>query len=181
MEQTLRLPGQTCLDDVCVDAGYQGHRCGALAQVHVVKRRRRRLSRSVRHWYRRRSRIEPIIGQRQQDHRLRRNPLKGVEGAKMNVIRADCGFNLRKRLRTVLLALWQLLAARRCDTLPSWPHLERRKTSFFRADHLRGSVCPSSQTHHPHDHDRRTSTIRPTVLSTPITHHRSCTIPALHI
>lgn len=114
LEQTLRLLGKTRLDDVYVDAGYQGHHCGALAQVHVVKRRWRRLSRSVRRWYRRRSSIEPIIGHQKQDHRLRRNYLKGVEGDKMNVILAACGFNLRKLLRKVLFALWQLLAGRRC-------------------------------------------------------------------
>jgi IS5 family transposase len=86
LEQTLRLLGKMRLDDVYVDMGYQGHHCAPLAQVRAVRRRWRRLSRSVRRWYRRRSSIEPIIGHQKQDHRLRRNHLKGVEGDKMNVI-----------------------------------------------------------------------------------------------
>ena len=55
-------------------------------------------------WYKRRSAIEPIIGHLKADHQMDRNHLKVTEGDKINVLLADCGYNLRKLLN--LLLFW---------------------------------------------------------------------------
>jgi IS5 family transposase len=55
-------------------------------------------------WFKRRSAIEPIIGQTKSDHRMDRNYLKGEDGDKINALLAGCGFNLWKLLRA--LPLW---------------------------------------------------------------------------
>ena len=60
--RTIRLLGKSNLDDVYVDAGCRNHGWQDIADVHVVKRGWRQLPRAIRHWYSRRSLIEPVIG-----------------------------------------------------------------------------------------------------------------------
>ena len=67
--------------------------------TNIVGRVSKKLSRTVRKWFKRRSAIEPIIGHMKNDNRMGRNYLHGVEGDRMNALFAGCGFNLRKLLR----------------------------------------------------------------------------------
>ena len=106
LTQTLGFLGKDKLDDVYVDEGYRDHGCGDIAQVHLVKRGWRKLSRSIRKWYSKRSMIEPVVGHCKSDNRLDRNYLKGTEGDKINAILSACGFNIRKLLRRILF--WPL-------------------------------------------------------------------------
>ena len=108
LTQTLGFLGKDKLNDVYVDDGYRNHGCGDIAQVHLVKRGWRKLPRSIRKWYSRRSMIEPVIGHCKSDNRLDRNYLKGAEGDKINAILSACGFNIRKLLRKILFWLLRI-------------------------------------------------------------------------
>ena len=81
------------------DLGYRGHDTVKNCQIHVVPRRRRHLSASLRHWMNRRSAIEPIIGHLKTENRLQRNRLKAQQGDRINALLSACGFNFRKLLR----------------------------------------------------------------------------------
>jgi hypothetical protein len=61
----------------------------------------------IRHWYSRRSLIEPVTGHCKSDNRLDRNHLKGTD--KMNAILSACGFNIRKLLRKILFWLLRIV------------------------------------------------------------------------
>ena len=54
---------------------------------------------------RQRAAIEPIIGHLKHDFRLSRNWLRGSVGDPINLLMAACAWNLRKRLRVLLLPL----------------------------------------------------------------------------
>ena len=70
---------------------------------------------------RRRAAVEPVIGHLKDDHRMRRNHLKGRDGDRINAVIAAAGYNfsLLRRWFTELLRvlLWIL-----CRRLPQ-PHL----------------------------------------------------------
>jgi IS5 family transposase len=93
-----------------VDLGYRGHGYEGQTDVHIVNyRRMKKLTRSTRRWFKRRSAIEPLFGHLKHDHRMSRNYLKGVEGDRMNVMLCGCGFNMRKLLAVFFLSrfLWR--------------------------------------------------------------------------
>ena len=63
---------------------------------------------------RRRAAVEPVIGHLKEDHRMRRNHLKGREGDRINAVLAAAGYNfsLLRRwfdqlLRVLLLILYR--------------------------------------------------------------------------
>ena len=86
-----------------VDLGYRGHNYEGSGQVHLVdSRKMKKLTRSVRNWFKRRSAIEPVIGHLKSDNRMQKNQLKGQDGDHMNAILAACGFNMRKLLAVFL-------------------------------------------------------------------------------
>ena len=86
-----------------VDLGYRGHNYKGPGQVHIVDSRKiRKLTRSVRNWFKRRSAIEPVIGHLKSDNRMQRNQLKGKEGDHINAILSACGFNMRKLIAVFL-------------------------------------------------------------------------------
>ena len=88
-----------------VDLGYRGHNYRGSGQVHIVDSRKlKKLTRSVRNWFKRRSAIEPVIGHLKSDNRMQKNQLKGEDGDHMNAILSACGFNMRK-LMAVFLCL----------------------------------------------------------------------------
>ena len=89
------------LGEVYVDLGYRGHDYEGEAEVHIVGRSRKRLTRAQRRWYNRRSVIEADIGHMKGEHRLDRNYLKGKEGDSLNVVLAACGYNLRMIYRRI--------------------------------------------------------------------------------
>ena len=80
-----------------VDRGYRG------AQHHPADTRvylsGRKLSGTLKRLLRLRSAIEPVIGHLKQDHRMKRNYLKGQAGDQINALLVGSGFNLRNKLR----------------------------------------------------------------------------------
>lgn len=102
LKQSERLTGYRAEEAYC-DRGYRGagkHILGTA--VYLTDRRRKRVSRSLWKWIKRRSAIEPIIGHLKSDNRMDRNYLKGREGDRMNAMLAASGFNMRKLLRAFL-------------------------------------------------------------------------------
>lgn len=83
--------------ELFVDRGYRG------AQHHPVDTQvylsGRKLSGTLKRLLRRRAAIEPVIGHLKQDHRMKRNYLKGQAGDQINALLVGSGFNLRKLLR----------------------------------------------------------------------------------
>jgi hypothetical protein len=69
---------------------------------------------------RRRAAIKPVIGHLKDDHRMRRNHLKGRQGDRINAVRAAAGYNfslLLRWFRRLLCAPLLILA------WPSWRRL----------------------------------------------------------
>lgn len=92
------------------DLGYKGHDYLGGTQIHIVNyRRMKKLTRSVKRWFKRRAAIEPIFGHVKYDNRMDRNHLKGREGDQINAILSGCGFNMRKLLAVFLCLkiFWQ--------------------------------------------------------------------------
>jgi len=112
IEQVKRLTGWTPKEAFC-DMGYQGHDAGGTTKVHLVGRRKKKLSRSLRKWFKRRAAIEPIIGHLKSDHRMDRNHYRGQTGDAVNATLSATGFNLRKLLAFFLrLLLGRVFALR---------------------------------------------------------------------
>jgi IS5 family transposase len=103
LKQTTRLAGFEPKQATC-DLGYRGHSYIGNCDIQIVNRFRKRLPESMRHWWRRRSAIEPVIGHAKEDNRLSRNRLKGIEGDQLNAIFAGYGYNIRKMLRAFALS-----------------------------------------------------------------------------
>lgn len=83
--------------ELFVDRGYRGaQHHPADTQVYLSGRK---LSGRLKRLLRRRSAIEPVIGHLKQDHRMKRNYLKGQAGDQINALLVGSGFNLRKLLR----------------------------------------------------------------------------------
>ena len=102
IEKVESLTGKQ-VKNVYVDLGYRGHGYEGFAQVHIVDSRKiKKLTGSVRRWFKRQSAIEPVIGHLKTDNRMQRNQLKGIEGDHINAILAACGFNMRKLLAVFL-------------------------------------------------------------------------------
>jgi transposase, IS5 family len=69
---------------------------------------------------RRRSAIEPVIGHLKQDHRMKRNYLRGQDGDCINALLVGCGFNLRKLTRVFFwLIFGRVEWAREINLVPS--------------------------------------------------------------
>ena len=82
-----------------VDMGYRGHGYEGDVDVHVDKRRRGRVAKSLWHWMKRRAAIEPGIGHLKREHRMDRNRLKGTIGDRINAILSAAGMNFAKLLK----------------------------------------------------------------------------------
>jgi len=93
------------VSDAYVDKGYRGHGCELPVQVHVAGHGRKNETRIERKRRRRRSAVEPKIGQLKSDHRMDRCFLAGLKGDANNAILAAAGSNLRKLLRRLAAAL----------------------------------------------------------------------------
>lgn len=101
LEQAKKLTGITIEQAAC-DQGYRGHGIED-GKILIVPRCKKNASRAIRHWWRRRNAIEPIIGHQKSDHRLNRNQLAGELGDQLNVIFSACGFNIKKLIRAFWL------------------------------------------------------------------------------
>jgi len=87
-----------------VDLGYRGHDYDGQAHINIVNyRTMKKKTRSVKHWWKRRAAIEPIIGHVKSDNRMSRNYLKGTQGDQINAVLCACGFNMRKLLAIFFL------------------------------------------------------------------------------
>jgi transposase, IS5 family len=77
LEQAKRIAGNT-LEHAFVDMGYRGHGYSGEVEVHVDKRHRGRIARSLWRWMKRRAAIEPGIGHLKREHRMERNVSAGL-------------------------------------------------------------------------------------------------------
>ena len=107
LEQAERLMG-TMPEMACCDLGYRKSGYKGACDIQVVNRFRKRLPKSLRKWWKRRSAIEPVIGHVKSDCRGNRNRLKGSDGDKVNAILAAAAYNFRKLMKglALLLRLW---------------------------------------------------------------------------
>lgn len=83
------------IQNIFVDKGYRGSKHWPKKKL-VLLSGRSRLKPLLQKLLKRRSAIEPVIGHMKDDHRLRRNFLKGKQGDHLNAILAGAGFNFRK-------------------------------------------------------------------------------------
>ena len=108
--QVKRLTGWTPKEAFC-DMGYRGHDAEESTKVHLVGRRKKKISRTLRKWLKRRAAIEPIIGHLKSDHRMNRNHYQGQSGDAVNALLSAAGFNLRKLLAFFLRLILQAFSA----------------------------------------------------------------------
>jgi IS5 family transposase len=79
-------------------------RCSAFASSQGA-----RITKAIRREMRRRAAVEPVIGHLKDDHRMRRNYLKGRDGDRINAVLAAAGFNFSLLLRWFAKLLRALL------------------------------------------------------------------------
>jgi IS5 family transposase len=84
---------------IFTDQGYRGHDYQGGITVHVDKKRRSNISKSLWKWMKRRSAIEPGIGHLKAEHRMERNRLRGAEGDHHNALLSAAGMNFAKLLK----------------------------------------------------------------------------------
>lgn len=94
-----RMTGGNVKEAYC-DRGYRGHKVSDTI-VHIAGTKRR-VSRSLRKWLKRRCAIEPVIGHLKSDCRMDRNYLKGKIGDKINALLCGSGANIRKLIAAFL-------------------------------------------------------------------------------
>ncbi len=80
------------------DKGYRGHNYPDRFKVWISGQVRR-VTKAIRREMPRRAAVEPVIGHLKDDHRMRRNCLKGREGDRINAVLAAAGFNFSLLLR----------------------------------------------------------------------------------
>ena len=107
LEQTERLTNIKIQQATC-DQGYRGHGVED-SNILIVPRRKNKANKAIRHWWRRRNAIEPIIGHRKSDHRLNRNQLAEELGDQLNVILSACAFNIKKLIRAFWLWIQDIM------------------------------------------------------------------------
>ena len=94
------------------DKGYRGHNYPDRFKVWISGQVRR-VTQVIRREMRRRAAVEPVIGHLKDDHRMRRNHLKGRERDRINAVLAAAGFNfslLLRWFRRLFCALLLILA-----------------------------------------------------------------------
>jgi IS5 family transposase len=106
LSQVLRMAGGSVKEAYC-DKGYRGHTVSGDTIVHIAGAKRR-VSRSLRKWLKRRCAIEPIIGHLKSDTRMDRNYLKGALGDNINALLCGCGANIRKLIAAFFLSVIDL-------------------------------------------------------------------------
>jgi len=111
IEQAERL-GSFQAEEIYLDRGYRGHDYKGNAIVHIVRSGWRKLPRTLRHWFKRRSVVEAVIGHSKNECRLSRNHLLGTEGDKINALLCGCGYNIRRLLRKFIFWLYKILLLR---------------------------------------------------------------------
>ena len=87
--------------EALTDRGYRGYTGSFMGTQIYHQGQRRGISKAMRTWLRKRSRIEPLISHLKNDHRMDRNFLLGESGDKINSILAGIAFNLKKIMRAM--------------------------------------------------------------------------------
>ncbi len=102
LDQVERLTGKRprlCLND----RGYRGRKRVGETQILLPAKAAANASAyersKLRKLFRKRAGIEPVIGHLKNDHRLRRNFLKGLAGDQINLMMAAAAFNFRKWMK----------------------------------------------------------------------------------
>ena len=131
--QAERIIGREITGDVFVDKGYRGHNYQGAATVY--RSGMKRLSEAQRRWLRRRSAIEPKIGDMKRNSRMDRNYLKGKAGDKINCILCGCGVNLRK-----------IAAVIRSRSFGPWIRLLRTLTDALKSHFLKPATHQTTWT-----------------------------------
>lgn len=90
-------------DNITADRGYRGTTQIGETKIHTPKPfNNKKLNsyqqKKLKHRYRRRAGIEPIIGHLKTDNRLSRNFYKGIKGDEMNVLLAAAAFNFKRMM-----------------------------------------------------------------------------------
>lgn len=102
LSQVESIVGQRPSMAIC-DRGYKGQRQIETTRVIIPESgkgpKTEHEKRKARERFRRRAAIEPIIGHLKNDHRMRRNYLKGQIGDSLNLFMACAAFNFRKFIR----------------------------------------------------------------------------------
>jgi IS5 family transposase len=98
-------------EHVYCDMSYRGHDYEGECEIHVGRRRRGSIPKTLWHWMKRRAAIEPSIGHLKEERRMERCRLKGAEGDKINAVLSAAGMNFSKLL-AALGALWSFLLER---------------------------------------------------------------------
>jgi IS5 family transposase len=104
IKQVRRLVGKNPAT-VHVDMGYRGHNHEGPETIHVDKRRRGTISKSLWRWMKRRSAVEPMIGHCKSEHRMERNRLKGEQGDAINAVLSATAMNFQK----LLIVFWRYI------------------------------------------------------------------------
>jgi transposase, IS5 family len=97
-------------EHVYCDMNYRGHDYEGECEIHVGRRRRGSIAKSVWRWMRRRAAIEPSIGHLKEERRMERCRLKGTEGDKVNAVLSAAAMNFSKLLAALGASLSFLLA-----------------------------------------------------------------------
>ncbi len=100
-----------------VDLGYRGRDVEGVTILHRGKSRS--LTRVQKRLLKRRQAVEPTIGHLKDEHRMRRNFLKGAFGDALNPVLAAAGFNIRWLMRWIATFWAQVFAAIQAVLLPS--------------------------------------------------------------
>ena len=131
LEQVQRIAGADP-EQVFVDMGYRGHGYSGDVEVHVDKRHRGRIDRSLWRWMKRRAAIEPGIGHRNESIEWSATASAGL-GRSVQCHPERGGMNFHKLLRWVAAFLRQifcwLLYSQRTTAMSPAPKIE-----FFRID-----------------------------------------------
>jgi len=119
------------------DKGYRGHNYPDQFKVWISGQVRR-VTKAIRREMRRRAAVEPVIGHLKDDHRMRRNYLKGRDGDRINAVLAAAGFNfslllrwLEELLRVLLLILRPGLPPPRLASSGLQKHSSRSTSESF--------------------------------------------------
>ena len=100
IEQVTRISGSRP-SEALVGRGYRGYQGDINGTTVYHQGQKRGISKTMRAWLRRRSRIEPLISHLKSDHRIGRNFLSGTLGDEINSTMAGVAFNLRKILKAL--------------------------------------------------------------------------------
>jgi transposase, IS5 family len=116
-------------EHVYCDMSYLGHDYEGECEIHVGRRRRGSIPKTLWRWMKRRAAIEPSIGHLKEERRMERCRLKGAEGDKINAVLSAAGMNFSK----LLVALGA-----------SWSFLLERFVALFAPRSPRGTIAAST-------------------------------------